>query len=721
MSDKNGIKIEHKDITGIVNPQLVVEGYFTEKKKELELYADGKKIKVNIYFYHKHNKLSWLSHRQDFIIRTKLPKGSSKIELKLVNEKEQIRLLKMRNNIFRRILFKFKEIGRKFSKIFKSIIKGVRFLWREHHFLVPIVFWKDYFKRFITKIRLALNLEYNNPFNTKEYNKWIKKVEEKPVYEELSYQPLISILIPVYNIGREYLSECLDSILNQQYQNFEICLADDKSTSKETLDTLKEYEDKDKRIKVVYRKENGHISKATNSAFEIATGEFIGLMDNDDILVENALYEMVYALNQNKELDFIYSDEDKLDMKGRRCEPHFKPDYSPDSLLGGNYLCHFEIFRRELFESVGGEDSELVGAQDFDLFLKMMEKTTPEKIHHIPKILYHWRKVPGSTADTIENKEYAINAGKKAVENALKRRGIKGEVLLPLETTHYVVEYKYEKEPKVSIIIPTRDYADVLGNCLESIYRQTKYKNFEVIVADNDSSEKETLELFDKYTKKHKNFKVVKTPGEFNFAKINNQAVKESSGEYLLFLNNDTEVLTPKWIDIMVGYAMQKHIGAVGVKLIYPDDTIQHGGVIVGIDGTARHAFLHESVDFVGFYGRLLVPYNYSAVTAACMMVERKKFDKVKGFNENLKVAFNDVDLNLKLLDKKYYNIFLPQVELYHYESKSRGLDTTTKKYKQLQEEKKYFQTKWKKYIDRDPYYNPNFSLDYAFMLNKKK
>ena len=720
MLDKSCVKIEKKSITGIRHPHLVVEGYLLDENCELRAYVDGKRVKNNIYFY-SNNNLSVFQDSKKFLIRKPLEKTAKIAEVKISDGKDEVLVFKIRNTIFRRLCFKMQQIIEKLGKAFKSIGKGVRFLWREHHFLVPVVLWKDYFNDFRIKVRKFLNLEYNNPFVEREYNNWIKNVEEEPVYEELKYQPLISILIPVYNIGREYLSECLDSILNGHYQNFEICLADDKSTSKETIDTLKEYEKKDKRIKVVYRKENGHIAKATNSAFEISTGEFIGLMDNDDILTENALYEMAYALNKNKDLDFIYSDEDKLDMKGKRCEPHFKPNYSPDSLLGGNYICHFEIFRRRLYEEVGGEESDLVGAQDFDLFLKMMEKTTPDKVYHVPKVLYHWRKVPGSTADTIESKEYAINAGKKAVENALKRRGLKGEVLVPLETTQYVVEYKYDKEPKVSIIIPTRDYADTLEVCLKSIYKQTKYKNFEVIIADNDSCEEKTFKLFDEYQKKHKNFKVIKTPGEFNFAKINNLAVKESTGDYLLFLNNDTEVLTPTWINSMVGYAMQKHIGAVGVKLIYPDNTIQHGGVIVGIAGTARHAFLHTTLEKPGFYGRLIVPYNYSAVTAACMMVSKKKFNEVKGFNEDLKVAFNDIDLNLKLLEKNYYNVFIPQVELYHYESKSRGLDTTTKKYQQFLKEKEYFQKKWKKYIENDPFYNPNFSLNYDFMLDKKK
>jgi len=712
MNAKNYIKINTKEISGIVHPQLVIEGVFKEKNLKLRVYVDGKEIK---------SKLTNINNRGKFALIAKLEKSDKKIVVVLDRKNNSYEIINMSNNIMRRLIFKFKKVCSKIAIPFKELAKAFRFLWREHHLLVPPVLWGKYFKRLIQKIKLAFNMEYYHPFKQKEYLKWIAENEEKPKYSSLKYKPLISILIPVYNIGREYLSDCLDSILNQKYKNFEVCLADDCSTLEETLQTLKEYEKKDKRIRVVYRKENGHISKATNSALEIAKGEFVALMDNDDVLTENALYEMVYALNKNKNLDLIYSDEDKMDMDGNRCEPHFKPDYSPDSLLGGNYICHFEILRKSIMDEIGGFRSEYVGAQDFDLFLRFVEKTTPDRICHIPKILYHWRKVPGSTADTIESKDYAIENGRKAVQDAMKRRKLDAKVIVPIKSTHYVVEYLYKKEPLVSIIIPTRDLAKTLDKCLCSIYSKTEYKNFEIIIVNNNSEEKETFDLFDKYKKEYKNFKVIDIDGEFNYSKINNIAVEKSKGEYLLFLNNDTEVCTPTWINSMVGYAMQKHIGAVGVKLLYPDDTIQHGGVVLGIDGTARHAFLHASSDSYGFYGRLLVPYNYSAVTAACMMVSRKKFNEVGKFNEELKVAFNDIDFNLKLLQKKYYNVFLPQVELYHHESKSRGLDSTTEKYQKFLQEKEYLQNHWKKELERDKFYNPNFSLKYDFMLDKNK
>lgn len=705
---KKDVKILHKEINGFVNPKIIITGLIKTKEK-LNIYvtSDDEKIDYNFSKY---------GNRGRFILDAK-PAKNSKVICIYCNDEM---IAKFYNNIYSKLYYKMKNIVNKFSKIFEKISRVIKFLWKEHHFLVPPTLLKNYISMMFRKIKNIITKAYYKPFKVKDYNKWLKINEEKVNYKQLKYKPLVSILIPTYNINKEYLSDCLDSILAQKYENFEVCIADDHSTLKETIDTLKLYEKKDKRIKVVYRKENGHISKATNSALEIAKGEFIALMDNDDILTEDALYQMVLALNKNKNYDLIYSDEDKMDMQGNYCEPHFKADYSPDSLLGGNYICHFEILRTSIVRKIGGFRHEYVGAQDFDLFLRFVEQTIPERIYHIPKVLYHWRKVPGSTADTIENKDYAILNGKKAVEDALKRRKLDAEVIVPIKSTHYIVEYKYKKEPMVSIIIPTKDLSKMLDRCLESIYSKTDYKNYEIIVVNNNSKEDETFKLFKKYSK-YKNFSVLDVPGEFNFSKINNLAVKKAKGEYVLFLNNDTEIISENWIKSMVGYAMQKHIGAVGVKLLYPDDTIQHAGVILGLGGSAGHAFTHVDADSFGFYGRLLVPYNYSAVTAACMMVQKKKFNSVGGFDEALKVAFNDVDFNIKLLDKGYYNVFLPQVELYHYESVSRGLDTTTKKYKQAMKEKDYLISKWKQYIENDKFYNPNFSLHKQFYLDKHK
>ena len=710
------IVIESKFVNGLRNPLIEIYGHFTNDMKEIYLESKGKKID---------SKMIIISPKKNrFCLKAKVSRSDRKVYLILVNGKNKEKVAVINNNIFIRmhnkLSFKyFSKIGRLLKKVFGALGRNIKFLWKEYHFIIPKDLRAKYREEYKRKIRRLFNKETYNPFKNAQYNKWIKEHEEQTVYKELKYKPLISILIPVYNISRKYLSECLDSILAQHYENFEVCLADDCSTSEETLKTLKEYEEKDKRIRVVYRKENGHISKATNSALDIAKGEFIALMDDDDVLTPNALYEMVKVLNENKNYDFIYSDEDKMTEDGVRCHPHFKPNFSPDSFMGCNYICHFEIFRTSLMRKIGGFRSEYVGAQDFDLFLRLIEQTTPERIYHIPKILYHWRMVEGSTAVTIESKEYAIENGRKAVEDHFKRLGKDVTVTAPITSAYYLVNYNVRKEPLVSIIIPTKDLADKLDVCLNSIYTKTTYKNYEVIVVDNRSEEKETFELFEKYKKKYKNFKVVKADMEFNYSKINNLAVKESKGDYLLFLNNDTEVITKEWITNMVGYAKEDHIGAVGVELLYPDNTIQHAGVVLSKEVAAHHAFLKVSYENNGYAGRLLVPYNYSAVTAACLMVSRKKFNEVKGFEEKLKVAYNDIDFCLKLLDKGYYNIFLPQVNLYHYESLSRGLDTTTEKYELFLKEKAYLMNKWKKYIDNDPYYNPNLSDKYTFMLDR--
>lgn len=622
----------------------------------------------------------------------------------------------MKNNL----ILKIKKIFVTLKVVFSTLIKGIKVLWKEYHFILPPRLWKKYFHDFKERVKIKNSNLYCNPFNINEYNEWILNNEKDEIYEELKYKPLISILIPVYNIGKEYLEDCLNSILNQVYDNFEVCLVDDSSTKNETIETLKKYENVDKRIRVKYRKENGHISRATNDALKMAKGEFIALVDDDDILPKNALYEMVKILNHNKKLDMIYSDEDKINLDGRRCDPNFKPDFSPDSLLSSNYICHFTMLRKSIMDEIGGERVGFEGAQDYDLFLRFTEKTTIDRIYHIPKILYHWRMVEGSTSMVIDNKGYAVERGRKAVEEALNRRKIKGNVYVDKKVPYYYVEYDIASKPKVSIIIPTKDLADITEKCLKSIYGKSTYKNFEILIVNNNSEKEETFKMFEKYKKKYDNFKVIDANFEFNYSKINNLAVKEANGDYILLLNNDTEVITPNFIEILLGYAMQEHIGAVGPKLLYPDGTIQHNGVIMGLGEVAEHAFLNFDDNKPVFGGRTSVPYDYSAVTAACLMISKKKFEEVNGLDEELKVAFNDVDFNLKLLKKGYYNVCVPMVKLYHYESKSRGLDTTTEKYNRYINEVETIKKRWNNEIEHDKFYNKNYSRVKPFFLDKK-
>lgn len=710
MKKKELFVVEEQKVCGINKPQVILKIKGDSTNYDFKVTVDGKDTKYDIFSI----------DSETFVFNINVCKDSKMIEVYAIRGKKNILIVSIENKLILRLKEKLLEIIRRFVAKFKLIMhvlyKGIKFLWREYHFLVPPSMWKKYFKDFKCHINGTTDRFYN-PFYVSEYNKWLRENTKETEYKELKYQPKISILIPVYNIERRYLAACLDSILSQTYANYEVCLVDDHSTLEETKSTLTEYKNKDERIKVKYRSENGHISKTTNDALKMATGDFVALMDDDDLLTPDALYKVVSVLNKNKNLDLIYSDEDKLNPKGLYCDPNFKPDFSPDTLLSLNYICHLVVLRRKIVEEVGGFTVGLEGAQDHDLLLKVTEKTN--KIYHIPEILYHWRMIEGSTSMTISNKSYATDKGKLAIENALARRNIKGTVEKDELSTYYRVYYTYEKEPKISIIIPTRDYVDILKTCIDSIYEKTNYKNYEIIIANNDSKEKKTLDFFDEYKKKYKNFKVVDCIMEFNYSRINNIAVEKATGEYIVLLNNDTEVITGDWLKIMVGYAMQKHIGAVGPKLLYPDETVQHGGVILGLGGVASHAYIGATRDDFGMYGRLRVPYNYSACTAACLMIKKTKFLEVGGLEENLKVAYNDIDFNIKLLEKGYYNVFLPNVELLHYESKSRGLDTTSEKYKRFQLEEKYMYDKWKNKLTEDRFYNPNFSKKGWFMLDK--
>ena len=594
-----------------------------------------------------------------------------------------------------------KKIFNKLEKVFRLIKKSIYFAWHRHHFLIPPSAMKKYIKSFFVVLKRGNNFS-NLYTNQKAYLKWIDEQETIEEYKKLKYNPKFSFIVPVYNVSKKLLTECIDSLLNQSYDNFEICICDDNSTNIETLNTLKDYEKKDK-IKIKYRSKNGMISSSSNDAIKLSDGDFIVLVDNDDVIEKDSLYYFALELNKNKNLDLIYSDEDKLDYNGKRMEPHFKPDYSPDTFHGVNYICHLTCIRKAILEKVGYFRSEYDGSQDYDLFLRIEDVTT--NIGHIPKVLYHWRQTNTSTAGYLGNKSYAYIAGKKALEDTFKRRNIKAEVIDNPKVSTYLVKYKHNNE-KVSIIIPMKDKADITRNCLESIINKTTYSNYEIIIIDNNSSEEETFKMLDYYKNKYNNIKVKRIETEFNYSYLNNEAVKIAKGDILCFLNNDTEVIDSNWLDEMVGYAIQKHIGAVGIKLLYKDKKVQHAGVVLGYGGVAGHIFVPYAKDDVGLFGRLAMPYNYTAVTAACMVIEKKKFLSVDGFDENLKVALNDVDLCLKILEKGYYNVCLSNIEMFHYESRSRGYEVTKDKQERFTKETEYMQDKWKNKIDEDKYFS---------------
>ncbi|MEB3217340.1 MAG: glycosyltransferase [Nostocales cyanobacterium 94392] len=560
------------------------------------------------------------------------------------------------------------------------------------------------------------------------YQKWLNNnyptpeiLKQKAIQvEELTYQPLFSLIMPVFNTPTKFLKEAIESVLNQVYPYWELCIADDASSDNQVRKLLDEYSAKDSRIKVIFRAENGHISRCSNSALEIATGEFVALLDHDDLLTPDALYEIASLLNEHPEADMIYSDEDKINENGKLQDPFFKPDWCPDSFLSRMYTCHLGIYRRELLKTIGGFRTGYEGSQDYDLVLRFTEKTT--RIFHIPKILYHWRIHPQSAASKPDQKPYAVIAAEKALADALVRRGEDGRVTQAESLVgHYIMRYTIKDYKLVSIIIPTRDLGKILDKCLTSIFEKTVYPNYEIILIDNGSQEQETADIFAKWQQKEPDrFKCYQFDIPFNYSKINNYGVEKSQGDYLLFLNNDTEVLTSDWIDAMVEQAQRPSIGAVGALLLYPDNTIQHAGVVMGIGGVANHSHKHFPVNSPGYFGQILTVNNYSSVTAACLMCRREVFEVVGGFEEQLSVAFNDVDFCLKIVEKGYRNIYLPHVVLYHYESKSRGYEDTPEKLARFIQETEYMQNNWKKFIEYDPCYSINLTSkdeDYSIKI----
>lgn len=555
--------------------------------------------------------------------------------------------------------------------------------------------------------------------NQASYPNWLARNEVldiEAMTQEIAtfhYQPKISIAMPVYNVEEKWLRLCIDSILNQVYTNWELCMADDASTDPNVKKILTEYQQLDERIRVVFREQNGHISEATNSALAIATGEFVALLDNDDELAINALYEVVKVLNENPELDLIYSDEDKIDMDGNRSDPAFKPDWSPDLLLGTNYISHLGVYRRSILEEIGGFRKGYEGSQDYDLVLRFTEKTTKERIKHIPKVLYYWRMLPTSTAVDQGSKGYAFEAGLRAVQDALVRRGINGHATHGAANGLYDVYYDIKSDKLVSIIIPTKNgYKDV-QRCVSSIIEKTTYQNYEIIMADNGSTDPKMHELYAEFEQQLPGrFFVESIDIPFNFSTINNRAVKKAHGEYLLFLNNDTEVITENWLTLMVSFAQQERIGCVGAKLLYPNNTVQHAGVILGLGGVAGHGHYGYPHGDLGYFGRLAINVNYSAVTAACLLMKKADFDAVGGFEEAFTVAFNDVDLCLKVQALGRDNVWLHEAELYHFESQTRGYDDKGKKKKRFEQEKVMMEEKWGPLIENDPFYNPNLTRD---------
>jgi len=523
-------------------------------------------------------------------------------------------------------------------------------------------------------------------------------------------QPLISFVTPVYNTPERYLRAMIESVIAQAYPRWELCIADDASTARHVRPVLEEYCARDSRIKVMWRKSNGHISAASNSAFELATGDFVALLDHDDEIPPDALYWVAREINEHPDAALVYSDEDKLDFDGERIMPYFKCDWNYDLFLSHNLITHLGIYRTDVLREIGGFREGLEGAQDYDLALRFIERIQPSQIRHIPRVLYHWRMLRGSTAVGAGEKDYAAERARLAVAEHLRRIGMAAAVETIPDMAVQRVSYALpDPRPLASIIIPTRNGQKLVRQCIESIRRKTTYAPYEILLVDNGSDDGAAIAYFHELRDREV-VRLVDDPLPFNFSRINNAAAREARGEYLVFLNNDIEVITPDWLSELVSHARRPQIGAVGAKLWYPNDTIQHAGLVL-VAGLAAHAHHGRKRGDHGYFSRASLIQSLSAVTAACLCVRRGVFEQVGGFDETLAVAFNDVDLCLRIQAAGYRNLYTPYAELYHHESASRGYEDTPEKMERFQREADVLRARWMPVLMNDPYYNPNLTL----------
>lgn len=551
------------------------------------------------------------------------------------------------------------------------------------------------------------------------YNVWRKKYIpnarklKKQRAEKLDYEPCISIIVPTYKTPEKFLKEMIDSVRNQSYENWELCIGDGSVTEDTVKNVVESYQKKDKRIKMLCLSENLGIAGNTNAALSIATGDYIALLDHDDILAPDALYEVVKWMNEHykDETDVIYTDEDKVsfDLKDY-FEPHFKSDYNLDLIRSNNYICHLFVAGKSIVDQVGGFRKEYDGSQDYDFILRCIEQS--KHVEHVPKVLYHWRCHPGSTAANQESKMYCYEAGKRAIEDHLKRMGEDDcQVVMTEHLGFYHVIYPIREQKKVSIIIPNKDQKEILERCIESVIQKTDYKNYEIIIVENNSTTNEIFEYY-KTIEQRENIRVVIWKDKFNYSAINNFGVRYANGEYLLFLNNDIEVIRENWLSEMLANVQRKEVGIVGAKLLYPDNMVQHAGVIIGMGGIAGHPLSRHPADDCGYFARGIIQQNLNAVTAACMLTKKEVYEKVNGFEEKLAVAFNDIDLCLKVRKAGYLIVYDPEALLYHHESISRGKEDTLEKRNRFEGEVDYMAKKWKDVLEKgDEYYNPNLSL----------
>lgn len=522
--------------------------------------------------------------------------------------------------------------------------------------------------------------------------------------------PLISVVIPTYNPDIAHLSAAIESVLNQVHDRLELCIADDASTNPQVRETILSFAQKDPRIKYLFREQNGHISAASNSALTLATGEFVALLDQDDLLADYALAAVAKALAEYPEAGLIYSDEDKINDSGRRFDPHFKPDWNATLLRSQNYICHLTVIRRSLIKEVGGFRAGFEGSQDHDLVLRCTERLREDQIIHVPLVLYHWRVHEGSTAQNLDSKPYAQINGCKAIQEHLDRLGIPGTA--ELDGPFYRVRHEPPQPlPRVSIILLTRDRPELLRTCVQSVLSKTDYSNLEVIIVDNGTIDAEALQLLAQFERDPR-VTLLRDPSPFNFSALNNRAVQHATGAFLCLLNNDIEVLHDSWLQELVSVGAQAGVGAVGARLFYPNGKIQHAGVILGIGGVAGHPFKHQSRDDFHYMARPKLMQELTAVTAACLLTPRHVYNQLGGLDEtNLTVAFNDVDYCLRVREAGHRVIYNPYAEFVHHESVSRGREDTPEKKERFRGEVLYMKGRWETWLDCDKAYNPNLTL----------
>ena len=557
-------------------------------------------------------------------------------------------------------------------------------------------------------------MEESNSY-TESYAYYEKK--HRPTRRELAKQagtvfenpPLFSIVVPLYHTPLPYLKILVDSVVAQSYGRWELCLAD--GSSDEAIgEYLKENYGNESRIGYQHLEENTGIAGNTNAAIAMAQGDFVIFADHDDVIAPDALYLAACTIRDYPDTEMIYTDEDLIDENGRCIYPHFKPDFNIDYLRCINYICHLVVIRKDLMERVGGLRAEFDGAQDYDFLLRCVEQT--DQIRHIPRVLYHWRSHEGSTAGNQDSKQYAVDAGARALMEHYRRLGIEAEVEFTGIFIVYRTRFIVQGNPKVSILIPNKDHREDLEKCISSIQEKSTWKNVEIIIIENNSEQTETFAYYEKLKKRYSNIRVVTYEGEFNYSAINNFGASFAEGTYLLLLNNDTEVITPDWLERMLGYCQREDVAITGAKLFYPDDTVQHAGVVIGIGGFAGHILSGIGRNATGYMGRLKTAQDISAVTGACLMVKRSVFEKLQGLDEGFGVALNDVDFCLRARELGKLVVFQPDAQLYHYESKSRGLETTPDKQERFQKEINRFLERYEGLLKKgDPYYNPNLSL----------